>query len=727
MDLAALENKSIAQRNSNTMTDARLEEEMLMCLDCLIVLANQKDLRIDFDNAVSGIKTNNTNFLTVKKLSTMTPLQILCSFQTWNARTVSDPIHNSLEKLVGTLLDKGIDPNATAAKGALPGTVPGSTPGVLLAATRGYYKVVDVFKGYYSTNFLLENKFQQTILHIVIKAGYYNKIVVHGDESGFVNIKTIHCLFAEHNLVIQQQMKSIINRQDSYGNTALHYAKQYPDQSIVKFLLGHGAKIDVNPQKVVNINSRTLEEYFYETCIIPEGDDIDDEDFRIKINFKLFEKPLYGENDNLEVAREKANAWTLEMEKEIHDVDKKPTNALSSSPPSSGYVDTRRLEYFSDIDSLHVLLKHPLLTSFLELELNSLKWRYFFDFLFYLAFVFVLFTHLGNRYGIIKVQLAENGEVFKIDTMPVTYYVLILFIFIVLLFLRELYQIVKQKKRYFQSPENYIEWFVIALVVLNILPSKIFWYLGNNTLENQRHAQRHVAALTLLIAFMQLYLLLVRVVPNTPIPIYINMFTTVLKTYTFILMSYMAFIMSFAYSFFLMFSDDHIYRSKKMNGTANATTDHEEEEDLLFGNIGYALVKTLVMFIGEMDYTDLNFTHWLGYVIFVLFAFLLIIVLMNILNGLAVSDIHKIQEEVDTYYHISIVETLASTSFVSLLAEEVILYPNIRPEHPKILGIPIPGLKVQYYLIKYIRTFSRRIMSLKTLCVGLPRQGGQGE
>ena len=64
--------------------------------------------------------------------------------------------------------------------------------------------------------------------------------------------------------------------------------------------------------------------------------------------------------------------------------------------------------------------------------------------------------------------------------------------------------------------------------------------------------QRHVAALTLLLAFMQLYLLLVRVVPNTPIPVYINMFTTVLKTYTFILMSYMAFILSFAYSFYLI-------------------------------------------------------------------------------------------------------------------------------------------------------------------------------
>ena len=48
-----------------------------------------------------------------------------------------------LEKLVSIMLfgKPKADPNATVAKNALPGTVPGSTPPVLLAATRGYYKV----------------------------------------------------------------------------------------------------------------------------------------------------------------------------------------------------------------------------------------------------------------------------------------------------------------------------------------------------------------------------------------------------------------------------------------------------------------------------------------------------------------------------------------------------------------------------------------------------------
>ena len=66
-----------------------------------------------------------------------------------------------------------------------------------------------------------------------------------------------------------------------------------------------------------------------------------------------------------------------------------------------------------------------------------------------------------------------------------------------------------------------------------------------------------------------------------------------------------------------------------------------EDGDPFFANIGLSLVKTVVMFVGEMDYNDLYFTHWLGYLIFMLFVYFLIIVLMNILNGLAVSDIGR--------------------------------------------------------------------------------------
>ncbi len=105
--MAGLENKSINQRGPNPLNDQELEEETLNCFHGLQLIADQLEFRIDFDNAVGGLKVSKSNVLTIKKLSTMTPLQILCSFQTWNAKNVSDQVHNALEKLVTTLLDKG--------------------------------------------------------------------------------------------------------------------------------------------------------------------------------------------------------------------------------------------------------------------------------------------------------------------------------------------------------------------------------------------------------------------------------------------------------------------------------------------------------------------------------------------------------------------------------------------------------------------------------------------
>ena len=156
-----------------------------------------------------------------------------------------------------------------------------------------------------------------------------------------------------------------------------------------------------------------------------------------------------------------------------------------------------------------------------------------------------------NFLSLFKAQLTEGtGVVFEIDNFgEITYWSLILLIFVVILIFRELYQIFKQKKRYFLAMENYIEWFVIALVFMNIVPKK---FIGDE------EAHRHIAAITLMVGFVQLYLLLVRVVPNTPIPVYINMFITVLKTYIFILLCYLAFIVSFAYSFFIIFSTSEI-------------------------------------------------------------------------------------------------------------------------------------------------------------------------
>lgn len=107
LDLTSLENLSVYQRGPNPLNDDQLEQEIIHCFEALQLIAEQSEFRIDFENGVGGLKTNKTNIITIKKLSSMTPLQILCSFQTWNAKNVPDSVHNCLEKLVATLLDKG--------------------------------------------------------------------------------------------------------------------------------------------------------------------------------------------------------------------------------------------------------------------------------------------------------------------------------------------------------------------------------------------------------------------------------------------------------------------------------------------------------------------------------------------------------------------------------------------------------------------------------------------
>jgi len=231
---------------------------------------------------------------------------------------------------------------------------------------------------------------------MVLKAGYYNKIGVHGDESGEANIKSLESLFSDDNRLVQAQMRSIVNRLDSYGNSALHYAKPYPNQRIAKLLLLHGAKLEVNDQGLLNLHPRTLEEHLFEHCIKAEGDDIDDEDFKIRINFQLFERPVENDVKDLNrdgVSRRQKKAWELLEAEGV-----KGAGGGANDPLGTGRVDTKRLEYFSDISSLHYLVKHPVLSSFLEMELNSLRWRYLLDFFVYFAFVIVLFLFLSSRW-----------------------------------------------------------------------------------------------------------------------------------------------------------------------------------------------------------------------------------------------------------------------------------------------------------------------------------------
>ncbi len=218
-----------------------------------------------------------------------------------------------------------------------------------------------------------------------------------------------------------------------------------------------------------------------------------------RIRYTLFERPVENSDKNLNVAGAKKTAWALMEQGKLDEENKKKNKKpLIEGGQGTGKVDTKRLEYFSDVDSLHYLLKHPVLNSFLELELNSLKIRYIFDFFFYLSFVVLLFIFLTSRwktffvflvlssniifityhrYGLSKgLSFGEknNGYIYYNEDLEwrLSIPLIILLTILTLLIIREFWQMFIYRKRYFYITENYLEWIIIALTIVNILPSE---------------------------------------------------------------------------------------------------------------------------------------------------------------------------------------------------------------------------------------------------------------
>ena len=130
------------------------------------------------------------------------------------------------------------------------------------------------------------------------------------------------------------------------------------------------------------------------------------------------------------------------------------------------------------------------------------------------------------------------------------------------------------------------------------------------------------------------------------------MFYKVLGTFTFFLLWYAFFIVAFGLAFYILLHND-------------------QAEYIYFNQPWLALVKTSTMFVGELEFSDIPIdvdSHLspLAYLFFLCFVFLIVVVLMNLLNGLAVSDTGIIQEKAEIVTYISRVDTISYTESVML-------------------------------------------------------------
>ena len=82
--------------------------------------------------------------------------------------------------------------------------------------------------------------------------------------------------------------------------------------------------------------------------------------------------------------------------------------------------------------------------------------------------------------------------------------------------------------------------------------------------------------------------------------------------------------------------------------------DVQEDDYIYFNKAWLSIVKTTTMFVGELEFSDIPInldSHLapLAYVYFLSFVFLIVVVLMNLLNGLAVSDTGIIREKAEIF------------------------------------------------------------------------------
>ena len=228
----------------------------------------------------------------------------------------------------------------------------------------------------------------------------------------------------------------------------------------------------------------------------------------------------------------------------------------------------------------------------------------------------------------------------------------------------ELIQIYSLTWKYLVEISNWIDFGIISLafVILYLPPDlimnpKIFSIFGGKDDENKQENEdgtvncrilRCLSAITIVLVSVRFLMSISKLPMLKNYNLYVIMFFKVMKTYIKIMAWYGCYIVAFGLGFYIMLHDDINEASKNKddagkNVTGKINITKADEDKNKFRNPLLAVIKTSTMFVGEIEFGDLpieggDISVTMIYIFLVLFIFLMIIVLMNLLNGLAVSD-----------------------------------------------------------------------------------------
>ncbi|XP_050298679.1 transient receptor potential cation channel protein painless-like [Anthonomus grandis grandis] len=509
-----------------------------------------------------------------------------------------------MAKAVQHLLNNGADPNKTGNKDL--------TKPVIVAAEHGYSEILK----------LLLDKYDNIL---VIPEGLLGLILQDIDREHHDNRGCYKVFMDKLRGSNPDEVSIKLNEPDCKNNTPLHYAIRYGDKEITEELLSLGASLGAKNKygimPVQDIEPETLKQHL-DNCVQFDlkSKKIEKEGFQVKFNYRSIIPPYAKSSFNEQVTYKDPEAA-----------------GITASVQKSLVAETEVIFFMSQTSEFKHLLKHPVIVSFLFMKWLRVQWLFWANLIFYITFALSLVVYIFCDYAYFS---PEGKSVFQVLFATLSYAVLV--ITLIILMFRELFQICVAPTKYLTNFENYIE---IALIILT---SFIVFKSGSS--EGTR---KQLSSLAILFAAFELVLML----GQHP---YFSTNVVMLKTVSFnffkFLIWYSLLIIAFALSFYLLFTPTdkvnvRISRAEN-NDSAVATNDDEDES---FVNPGKSLFKTIIMLTGEFDASSINFDNdpYVSKFIFALFIFMIAIILLNLLNGLAVSDTQMIKNDAELVGHIA--------------------------------------------------------------------------
>ena len=122
--------------------------------------------------------------------------------------------------------------------------------------------------------------------------------------------------------------------------------------------------------------------------------------------------------------------------------------------------------------------------------------------------------------------------------------------------------------------------------------------------------------------------------------IHIILFCKVLKKFVVIFMIFAPYILAFSFFFYITLHNDFGPEEKDLLEVSNKDVIEKiDAKGEFLDKAGFSIIKTLAMFVGEMEFSDFPFERapYFSHIMFIIFLFVIVIVLMNVLTALAVS------------------------------------------------------------------------------------------